>query len=165
MERKKAGAEHRPGQQLATVRATGLNPDAVFSKLQELREEQLAIHKEFKQLQEENKLLWQEAIDSRDRHKRNSDSINAIIRFLGTVYGSRVLEPGEESGDATLGAPNAASPAPPSRRRLLLKNVPESSTPLPGELQEIEIPFEDDDLPVISSGVCTSFVSIIQAEA
>jgi hypothetical protein len=130
--------------------STGLDPTAVFAKLAELREEQVAIQSEFKQLRDENSLLWQEAAKSRDRHKKNSDSINAIIRFLGSVYGSRVLEPGEQRNDA-LSPVDPATAGEPSRRRLLLKNVPENSMNGQGNLAEVEIPFEDDDLPVISS--------------
>lgn len=132
---------------------SGLHPQAVLAKLAELRDEQVAIHTEFKALQQENRLLWQEAIKSSDRHKRNSDSINAIIRFLGSVYGAKVLEPGEQRNGGHATSQHSTS-AEPGRRRLLLKNLPEQGSYGQGQLTEVEIPI-DEELPVISSGAFT----------
>lgn len=53
-----------------------------------------------KELQTSNNGLWQEAIQSRERHSRQQETINKILRFLAGVFGGQVV-----SGDIDAQSP------------------------------------------------------------
>ncbi|KAH8921930.1 hypothetical protein BT69DRAFT_1263975 [Atractiella rhizophila] len=63
---------------------------SLLSELAAIRKQQLNISAELKELKSSSQGLWQEAISSRDRHKRQNETINKILKFLATVFGGAI---------------------------------------------------------------------------
>lgn len=123
-----------------------LDWNKLLSDLSAIRKHQTAVSEELKKLQASNRLLWQETVDSRDRHKKSQETINKILGFLAQVFGGRVLEEGtpaeaheaeeEDVGSADLdpslrstSRPTKTSPLVPRLPRLLLEDVARDERP------------------------------------
>ncbi|KDE05811.1 hypothetical protein MVLG_03900 [Microbotryum lychnidis-dioicae p1A1 Lamole] len=103
--------------------AGALDLPALLTDLASIRKHQTAISADLKDLQQSNHALWQEAIQSRERHARQQETLNKILRFLATVFGGQVAgaeqeesPPGgsgvvleEETGQEGEGSTNGAS--------------------------------------------------------
>lgn len=83
----------------ASSTETALDLPTLLTDLAAIRKHQTAISADLKDLQTSNHALWQEAIQSRERHTRQQETINKILRFLATVFGGQVV--GGESGAST----------------------------------------------------------------
>lgn len=70
----------------------------VLSDIAAIRKHQTSISAELKDLSASNKQLWTEALASRERYQRHQDTINKIVRFLGTVFGGKIVEASELGG-------------------------------------------------------------------
>jgi len=124
-----------------------------------VRAHQTSISTDLRDLAESNKQLWAEAIQSRQRHQKHQDTINKIVRFLGSVFGGKVLSPLNSPAPSPTTNVSENHPAAPGiphprRQRLLLKDVPENlkSGSTSPRVQEIEVPLDElEDLPLISS--------------
>lgn len=116
-----------------------------------MRQHQNAISTDLKGLAESNKQLWQEAIESRTRHQKHQETINKIVRFLGTVFGGKVLSPGNSPAPSpTMSSADVSSSNIPRQKRLLLKDRAEDDQTSP-RVREIEVPLDElEDLPLIS---------------
>lgn len=91
--------------------ALALDLRTVLSDIAAIRKHQTSISTELKDISTSNKQLWSEAVASRERHQRHQDTINKIVRFLGEVFGGKVVE----ASDLGLGrAAAAAQETPPS---------------------------------------------------
>ncbi|ORY80672.1 hypothetical protein BCR35DRAFT_291172 [Leucosporidium creatinivorum] len=90
--RQKARGDH-------TSSETALDLPSLLTDLAAIRKHQTAISADLKDLQTSNHALWQEAIQSRERHTRQQETINKILRFLATVFGGQVV--GGDTGAST----------------------------------------------------------------
>ncbi|SCV72634.1 BQ2448_4171 [Microbotryum intermedium] len=81
--------------------AGALDLPALLTDLASIRKHQTAISADLKDLQQSNHALWQEAIQSRERHARQQETLNKILRFLATVFGGQVA--GGEQGESPPG--------------------------------------------------------------
>lgn len=77
---------------------TALDLPSLITDLAAIRKHQTAISADLKDLQTSNHALWQEAIQSRERHSRQQETINKILRFLATVFGGQVV--GDDTGSS-----------------------------------------------------------------
>ncbi|KAE8260638.1 hypothetical protein A4X13_0g234 [Tilletia indica] len=89
----------------------------LFPALQAITLAQTNINSELSRLRSSNDDLWREAIDTRQRLKKQQDTVNKVIRFLAGVFGGRALanvssdDEGLPNGSAgtTSGAPESSS--------------------------------------------------------
>lgn len=59
----------------------------ILRELSMIKENQAMIGNDLLRLKEDNQLLWRENIQQRERHKRYSDTLDRILRFLASLYG------------------------------------------------------------------------------
>ncbi|GAA5831959.1 hypothetical protein JCM11251_002763 [Rhodosporidiobolus azoricus] len=86
----------KPGGEGAAAGENGaLDIPSLLTDLAAIRKHQTAISADLKDLQERNNALWQEAIASREKHKKQEETINKILRFLAGVFGGQVLDAGQ----------------------------------------------------------------------
>ncbi|KPV72545.1 uncharacterized protein RHOBADRAFT_17926, partial [Rhodotorula graminis WP1] len=64
-----------------------LDLSSLITDLAAIRKHQTAISADLKELQARNHALWQEAVQSREKHKKQEETINKILRFLAGVFG------------------------------------------------------------------------------
>jgi hypothetical protein len=187
--RKKSGAGHNPSPSLTALDDKALAPASatsgeggvessslavdlrtLLSEVAAIRKHQTTISHELKELSISNKQLWNEAVDSRSRHQKHQDTINKIVRFLGTVFGGKVLEqssggaadlavPSPATSSAPSPAPSAAAAPVPRKKRLLIKGREDDKDYTGATIQEIELPSTEelDDLPVIGSSPLNNY--------
>ncbi|GAA5992190.1 hypothetical protein JCM10908_001811 [Rhodotorula pacifica] len=100
----------------ANSAAASLNIATLLSDLAAIRKHQTAISADLKDLQARNHALWQEALQSREKHKKQEETINKILRFLAGVFGGQVIDAGASGGQQQqqVGAGNHESSASPS---------------------------------------------------
>ncbi|GAA5869340.1 hypothetical protein JCM3774_004210 [Rhodotorula dairenensis] len=94
--------------------AASLNIATLLSDLAAIRKHQTAISADLKDLQARNHALWQEALQSREKHKKQEETINKILRFLAGVFGGQVLDAGHAGTQAQVvagGDDDALSPS------------------------------------------------------
>lgn len=153
--------------------ALSLDLRTILNDIAAIRKHQTTISTELKDIATSNKELWNEAVASRERHQRHQDAINKIVRFLGEVFGGKVVEASDlgqatqnttpsagsspdSTGDPGPSHPSAHPPRRPNRRTLLIKG-PEEQPGSGGQITEIEVP-DDNDIETIPtiSGETTS---------
>ncbi|KAI6015600.1 hypothetical protein EDC04DRAFT_645236 [Pisolithus marmoratus] len=61
--------------------------NSIVNGIQAISRHQAAISTDLNELKASNQRLWQEALVSRERHKKHQDTINCIVRFLASVFG------------------------------------------------------------------------------
>ncbi|TKA53537.1 hypothetical protein B0A53_03828 [Rhodotorula sp. CCFEE 5036] len=91
--------------------AASLNIATLLSDLAAIRKHQTAISADLKDLQARNHALWQEAVQSREKHKKQEETINKILRFLAGVFGGQVLDAGATHPQVVEGVSPASSSA------------------------------------------------------
>ncbi|PWZ03765.1 hypothetical protein BCV70DRAFT_155848 [Testicularia cyperi] len=87
-----AGALMRTDFGSAATSTTGegtLQLASVLNAINAIKNAQSSISADLRHLQSSNQNLWQEAIESRQRAKRQQDTINKILRFLAGVFGNQ----------------------------------------------------------------------------
>ena len=179
----------------AVVPSTGtdgtLDLSSLITDLAAIRKHQTAISADLKELQARNHALWQEAVQSREKHKKQEETINKILRFLAGVFGGHVLDQSQQQQDRgaaapspqvkdDAGTPDSSASAPDDALglgRLLLEDVKgrqqqqqqgAALRELDGSDDEIEeIPLlrgdQDDGLPTISSCACLSLSLLLSS--
>ncbi|RKP21794.1 hypothetical protein ROZALSC1DRAFT_26818 [Rozella allomycis CSF55] len=105
----------------------------LLNELSTIKQQQLNITEELKNLQRDNQLLWSESIAARERHMKQEEMINKIVRFLGQMFAND----------------RSSSILPKSKKRHLMiqandllntnKNIPQSSSDKVMELPEDKI--------------------------
>ncbi|BGP42876.1 Heat shock transcription factor [Rhodotorula kratochvilovae] len=158
-----------------------LDVSSLLTDLAAIRKHQTAISADLKDLQARNHALWQEAVQSREKHKKQEETINRILRFLAGVFGGQVVDQGGAAPAPQVVQGEAAAPGVPApgvgaqsgsgngvvlmpKGRLLLEDVKgrqgAALRELDGSDEEIEeIPLlrgDDDGLPTISSSLVAS---------
>ncbi|KAF9204336.1 stress-responsive transcription factor hsf1 [Haplosporangium sp. Z 27] len=80
---------------VARKKATGPNEDKdaltmdlghILQDVAAIKRHQVAISTELKNIERDHKSLWQESIAARDRHQRQQETIDKILRFLASVF-------------------------------------------------------------------------------
>lgn len=163
--RQKAKGEPAEGQPGA------LDLPVLLTDLAAIQKHQKAISADLKDLQVSNHALWQEALASREKHSKQQETINKILRFLATVFGGQVVNadegespaasvveessragsagPQQVGGQGGKGKGRSVAVVPKVRSRLLLEDVKgrQASRGLDGSprIEEEDDPEDDDD--------------------
>ncbi|KAK0191437.1 HSF-type DNA-binding-domain-containing protein [Armillaria mellea] len=96
-----------------------LDMHAVLNGITAIRKQQTAITQDLNELKRSDQLLWEEALQARNRHTKLQDTVNRIVKFLATL----ITQP---SGSGV------AHPQPP---RMMIED---STTSKIGEVEEYE---------------------------
>lgn len=88
----------QPATQAPTDPSTGqaLDIHAIVNGISAIRRHQANISTELSELKRSNQLLWQESMDARSRHQKQQDTINKIIKFLGSLFTTHATPAGKE---------------------------------------------------------------------
>ncbi|KAK4046012.1 Heat shock transcription factor [Microbotryomycetes sp. JL201] len=144
--------KRQKGGQSTVSTETSLDFPTLLTDLAAIRKHQTALSAELKDLQTTNHALWQEAIQSRERHSRQQETINKILRFLATVFGGHVVDSssnpsgrvqessagarvqeferaGSETGQSAYSGSTSRVVMPRTRSRLLLEDVKSRRSP------------------------------------
>ncbi|KZV92886.1 hypothetical protein EXIGLDRAFT_613757 [Exidia glandulosa HHB12029] len=65
-----------------------LDVNNLLSGIAAIKRHQTQISSELTELKRNNQALWQEAIAARERYQRQQDTVERILKFLGTVFGN-----------------------------------------------------------------------------
>ncbi|KDQ61293.1 hypothetical protein JAAARDRAFT_67635 [Jaapia argillacea MUCL 33604] len=114
-----------------------LDINSVVNGISVIKRHQTAISEELNELKTSNQQLWQEAIVARDRHKKQQDTINRILKFLAGVFGHN----GAGKAGETAHSPPAMMPR--KRQRLMIGDGRESRGD--SRVKAVEIVSEDED--------------------
>ncbi|WFD31066.1 Heat shock transcription factor [Malassezia sp. CBS 17886] len=88
----------------ATDKVGPMQLASVLSAIQSIKGNQRTIIEELSQLQHSSQALWQQGMENRQQTRRQQDTINRILRFLASVFGSSNV------GDMLHNPPGAAKP-------------------------------------------------------
>ncbi|KAI8990327.1 hypothetical protein BDB01DRAFT_687790, partial [Pilobolus umbonatus] len=58
----------------------------ILDEISAIKKHQMSISNELKNVQNDNQVLWQENIASRERYNRHQETIDKILRFLASVF-------------------------------------------------------------------------------
>lgn len=58
----------------------------ILNEIASIRKHQMTISADLKNIQRDNQVLWQETMSARDRHRRQQETIDKILRFLASVF-------------------------------------------------------------------------------
>ncbi|KAF8947493.1 stress-responsive transcription factor hsf1 [Haplosporangium gracile] len=58
----------------------------ILSEVTAIKKHQIAISSDLKNIERDHQSLWQESISARERHQRQQDTIDKILRFLASVF-------------------------------------------------------------------------------
>ncbi|KAF9141532.1 stress-responsive transcription factor hsf1 [Mortierella sp. GBA39] len=58
----------------------------ILSEVTAIKKHQIAISSDLKNIERDHQSLWQESIAARERHQRQQDTIDKILRFLASVF-------------------------------------------------------------------------------
>ncbi|KAI9481295.1 MAG: hypothetical protein EXX96DRAFT_502878 [Benjaminiella poitrasii] len=60
----------------------------ILDEIAAIKKHQMSISNELKNVQNDNQILWQENIATKERHHRHQETIDKILRFLASVFSS-----------------------------------------------------------------------------
>lgn len=60
----------------------------VFTELEQIKMNQMAIVEDLRRVRGDNQLLWEETLHARERHDKQTQTLDKIMRFLHQVYGN-----------------------------------------------------------------------------
>ena len=117
---------------------SSIDVKSVLSKLTEIRNEQKRINSDLNLLREENSIIWKEFEESRVRHKQQEETIQKLVRFLGSVFSvQQGYQPNElASKKSRLLTNNAAAT---KNVRELIESIPPSRADSPNLLNKRHI--------------------------
>ncbi|KAI8096898.1 uncharacterized protein BX664DRAFT_257131 [Halteromyces radiatus] len=81
---RKKGRETDEKEQLTTTNNIDLHH--ILEEIQVIKQHQMNISSQLKNIQNDNSVLWQETISARERHQRHQETIDKILRFLASVF-------------------------------------------------------------------------------
>ncbi|CAG8492652.1 17180_t:CDS:2 [Dentiscutata erythropus] len=58
----------------------------ILNEIVSIKKHQMTISADLKNIQRDNQILWQETMTARDRHRRQQETIDKILRFLASVF-------------------------------------------------------------------------------
>lgn len=88
-----------------------LDINSIVSGIAAIKRHQTAISTDLNDLRTSNQHLWQEAMASRERHKKHQDTINRILKFLAGVFGQGSEGVGAHKDDGGMGGMGMGSHA------------------------------------------------------
>ncbi|BGO94937.1 hypothetical protein NBRC10512_000616 [Rhodotorula toruloides] len=103
IKRQKAGKADAAAALAGEGSNSALDIPTLLTDLAAIRKHQTAISADLKDLQARNHALWQEALTSREKHKKQEETINKILRFLAGVFGGQVLDAGQGTAVGAVG--------------------------------------------------------------
>ena len=65
-----------------------LNLQLVLKELELVKMNQLAIIEDMRRMRKDNQILWNESFSARERHMKQTDTLEKIMKFLAAVYGN-----------------------------------------------------------------------------
>ena len=114
--------------------------NSIINGIQAIKRHQATISADLNELRSSNQALWQEALDARDRHQKQQDTINRILKFLAGVFGN---------SNTRKGSPGHGSPHPGIHRKRARLMIENHVDPLKeGSLEPLD---DMDDVEVISA--------------
>ncbi|KAK7060568.1 Heat shock transcription factor [Paramarasmius palmivorus] len=129
----------------STQNAAGQQLDwhSIVNGIAAIRRHQNSISQELSELKRSNQLLWQESMEARQRHQRQQDTINRIIKFLAGVFGQHVSA--SPRGEKDAGSPShSVVPGP----RLMIEDRKRGSGN--GKVEITEVQDEENMSPIES---------------
>jgi hypothetical protein len=125
-----------------------LDVSSVLHEIAAIKRHQMTISADLKTIQKENQVLWNDAMTIREKYQRQQDTINNILKFLASVFGSGRDPAGAagSKGKVPLSSPNPATTT--KKRKLLIEdgNVNNGITDIPDFTNLSQIPFLAPDL-------------------
>lgn len=67
---------------------TNLNLQLVINELELIKMNQLAIIEDMRRMRKDNQMLWNESFSARERHTKQTETLEKIMKFLAAVYGN-----------------------------------------------------------------------------
>ncbi|KAI0035048.1 hypothetical protein K488DRAFT_44108 [Vararia minispora EC-137] len=126
--RKKQASQH------ATTSGTVLDLNTIVTGIQAIKRHQQTISADLNELKSSNQSLWQEALAARERHNKQQDMINRILKFLASVFGRHEGQNGKDHHH------DGVSPSPPLvRTQRLMIGAPDR------QKKGVEVIEVDDD--------------------
>lgn len=126
---------------------------SVLNAINAIKNAQNSISADLRHLQNSNQNLWQEAVESRQRAKRQQETINKILRFLAGVFGNQddaeTPVPGKKvSGKGRGGRRVGVRPGQQQRgkSRLMIEDGNSSSSPGVRGLEGLELPVDEEEI-------------------
>lgn len=129
----------------------GLNPgslvdiNSIINGIAAIKRHQSTISADLNDLKTSNQHLWQEALEARERHQKQQDTINRILKFLAGVFGNAT---------AHKASPGRTSPhvgIPRKRQRLMIEGGAEPAKERPLEPLDGDEPMNESDESTQSS--------------
>ncbi|PVH15371.1 uncharacterized protein CXQ87_003210 [Candidozyma duobushaemuli] len=125
------------------VSEPNINLQLLVTELDQIKMNQLAIIEDMRRIRKDNQTLWTESFATREKHQKQSHTIDKIMKFLAAVYGNsagKIFEVENGNFDSNYGVPalyqgnQPARPsynntAPISKSRLMLMDQEHSATP------------------------------------
>ncbi|KAG6845170.1 hypothetical protein H0H87_012966 [Tephrocybe sp. NHM501043] len=112
--------------------------NAILNGISAIKRHQATISSELNELKQSNQMLWQDAMDARQKHQKQQDTINRIVKFLAGVFGSRA---NPHKDDVV--RPNSSRAVVPRRQpRFLIEDGRNGKVTVENERGVSEAPFE-----------------------
>lgn len=99
--RNKSGAQEE-------VSEPNINLQLLVTELDQIKMNQLAIIEDMRRIRKDNQTLWTESFSTREKHQKQSQTIDKIMKFLAAVYGNsagKIFEVENGNFDSNYGVP------------------------------------------------------------
>lgn len=107
----------------------------ILKELESVKKNQQAIASDLLKLKQDNQVLWKENMQHNERHRKHSETLERILRFLASLYGNQSRLLSDVFTQASI---------PKSQQRLLLHGTDSSSSDSPADSNE---PTNGDGVP------------------
>ncbi|KAJ9479524.1 DNA binding transcription factor [Pseudozyma hubeiensis] len=133
---------------------------SVLNAINAIKNAQTSISADLRHLQNSNQNLWQEAVESRQRAKRQQETINKILRFLAGVFGNQddaetPVSGKKVSGKGRGGRRVGVRPQQQqrSKSRLMIEDGSESSSHSAGlrGIEALDLPLDQEEIEEMPS--------------
>ncbi|KAK0211319.1 HSF-type DNA-binding-domain-containing protein [Desarmillaria ectypa] len=132
-----------------------LDIPAIVNGIAAIRRHQTTISGDLNELKRSDQLLWEEALQARNRYKQQQDTINRIVKFLANLL-TQLANPGGKEKDSgrPRDSPHSIVPLPPSR--LMIEDKRRDSAGSKVGIIEVE---DEDDKDTANSPACKFFLN------
>jgi len=121
-----------------STQPSNLDIHSIVTGISAIRRHQTTISTELQELKQSNEALWRESMEARNRHTKQQDTINRIIRFLAGIFGQQGGPQPHSESDVSPSPTNAVVP----RSRLMIEDRLRHNDPL-NKVRVVEV--EDED--------------------
>lgn len=111
--RNKTGSQEAENQE-----SNSINFQLVINELDQIKLNQMAIIEDMRRMRSDNQTLWNESFTARERHQKQAQTLDKIMKFLAAVYGNsagKIFEVEHGNVDNSYGshvAPYSSAPKP-----------------------------------------------------